>query len=272
MDPALRTFRDSVAAADVDLAGAALAVAEIEHPDLRPAAHLARLDELAVRSGAGAVRGARARLDRLRAFLFEEEGFRGNAEDYYDPRNSCLNDVLDRRLGIPITLCLVALEVGRRVGLVLDGIGLPGHFVAGARIGAEVVLLDAFGGGAVLDRGAAEALVARAVGRAVRLRDEHFAPVSGRQIVARMLRNLQGAYAKRQAWDRALAVVDRLLVVDGEASVHVRDRGTALVKLGRLQHGAAEWERYLRGVPGASDAEQVREELRRVRQLLGERN
>src|SRR3989304_2612866 len=87
--------------------------------------------------------------------------------------------------------------------------------------------------------GAAEALVARAVGRAVRLRDEHFAPVSGRQIVARMLRNLQGAYAKRQAWDRALAVVDRLLVVDGEASVHVRDRGTALVNLGRLHHGAA---------------------------------
>ena len=98
MDPVLRAFRDLVAASDVDLARAALAIAAIEHPDLQPADHLTRLDELAVRSGAASVRGARARLDRLRAFLFAEEGFRGNADDYYDPRNSCLNDVLDRRL------------------------------------------------------------------------------------------------------------------------------------------------------------------------------
>ena len=254
MDPVLRAFRDLVAASDVDLARAALAIAAIEHPDLQPADHLTRLDELAVRSGAASVRGARARLDRLRAFLFAEEGFRGNADDYYDPRNSCLNDVLDRRLGIPITLALVTIEVGRRVGLTLDGIGLPGHFVVGARLGGD------------------EALAARAMGRAVRLRDAHFAPVSGRQIVARMLRNLQGAYARRRAWDRTLAVVERLLVVDGKAATHVRDRGTALVNLGRLQHGAAEWERYLRGVPNATDAKQVREELRRVRQILGERN
>jgi len=87
-----------------------------------------------------------------------------------------------------------------------------------------------------------------------------------------MLRNLQGAYAKRRAWDKALAVVDRLLIVDGASAAHRRDRGTALVNLGRLHAGAAEWARYLRAVPGASDGEQVREELRRVRQVLGERN
>jgi len=272
MDPALRAFRDLVAASDVDLARAALAIAAIEHPDLRPADHLARLDELAVRSGAAALLRPRARLDRLRAFLFAEEGFRGNADDYYDPRNSCLNDVLDRRLGIPITLALVTIEVGRRVGLALDGVGLPGHFVVGARFGADVLLLDAFGGGELVDRGGAEALAARAMGRPVRLRAAHFAAVSGRQIVARMLRNLQGAYARRRAWGKTLAVVERLLVVDGEAAAHVRDRGTALVNLGRLQHGAAEWERYLRGVPNAADATRVREELRRVRQILGERN
>ena len=272
MDTTLRTFRDLVAASDVDLARAALAIAEVEYPDLRPTDHLARLDELAVRSGAGAARTGRARFDRLRAFLFEEEGFRGNTEDYYDPRNSCLNDVLERRLGIPITLSLVVLEVGRRVRVTLDGIGLPGHFVVGARVGPEVVLLDPFGGGALVDRDGAEALVARAVGRSVRLRDEHFAPVSGRQIVVRMLRNLQGAYAKRRAWDKTLAVVDRLLIVDGAAAAHLRDRGTALVNLGRLHAGAAEWARYLRTAPGASDGEQVREELRRVRQVLGERN
>src|ERR671925_1059751 len=102
---------------------------------------LARLDALARRSGAGAMAEPRARLERLRRFLFEEEDFRGNAEDYYDARNSCLNDVLDRKVGIPITLSVLLIEVGRRAGLRIAGLGLPGHFIVSAYVGADRVLL-----------------------------------------------------------------------------------------------------------------------------------
>ena len=119
---------------DIDLARGALCIARIEHPQLIPEHALKQLDELAARSGAAGLGDALRTLHRLREFLFAEEGFRGNADDYYDPRNSCLNDVLERRLGIPITLALVTMEVGARVGLRIQGIGLPGHFVVGAQL------------------------------------------------------------------------------------------------------------------------------------------
>jgi regulator of sirC expression with transglutaminase-like and TPR domain len=135
LDRSLREFRDLVQVAEIDLAGAALAVARIEYPDLAPERSLARLDGLAVRSAAAKIGDRRRALERLCGFLFDEAGFRGNADDYYDPRNSCLNDVLDRRLGIPITLSVLVMEVGRRVGLEIQGIGLPGHFCVGARVG-----------------------------------------------------------------------------------------------------------------------------------------
>lgn len=271
-DRALHEFRDLVKGPEIDLAGAALAVARIEYPDLPPIRSLAELDELAARSAVSTAGGGRRALDRLCDFLFAGEGFRGNAEDYYDPRNSCLNDVLDRRLGIPITLAVVIMEVGRRVGLEISGIGLPGHFCVGARIGGELLVLDPFGGGRVLERAEAEAVASRAVGRAVKLTDEHFAPTSKAQIVVRMLRNLEGIYARREDWTKALAVIDRLLVVDADAPTHLRDRGTVLIKLGELHRGASEWERYLTRYPQARDAAAFKEELRRIRQTLAEKN
>lgn len=257
---------------EIDLAGVALAIARIEYPDLVPERSLAKLDALAARSAVSGVGDARRALDRLRDFLFEQEGFRGNADDYYDPRNSCLNDVLDRQLGIPITLAVLTMEVGRRVGLEILGIGLPGHFCVGARLGRELVLLDPFGGGRVLERAEAEGVASRAVGRPVKLTAAHFAPASKAQIVVRILRNLQGIYARREDWAKALAVIDRLLVVDADAPTHLRDRGTVLVKLGELHRGASEWERYLTRYPQARDAAAFKEELRRIRQTLAERN
>ena len=272
LDRALHDFKSLVSGPEIDLAGAALAVARIEYPDLAPEQWLARLDELAERSTAAKLADPRSALDRLRGFLFEEAGFRGNADDYYDPRNSCLNDVLDRQLGIPITLSLLVMEVGRRVGLEILGIGLPGHFCVGARVGDELMLLDPFGGGRRLARDEAEAIASRAVGRQVELTDAHFTPTTKAQIVVRMLRNLQGIYARREDWEKALAVIDRLLVLEADAPMHVRDRGTVLVKLGELHRGASEWERYLTRYPQARDAATFKEELRRVRQTLAERN
>jgi regulator of sirC expression with transglutaminase-like and TPR domain len=272
LDRALHDFKSLVSGSEIDLAGAALAVARIEYPDLAPEQWLARLDHLAARSTAAKLVDPRRALDRLRGFLFEEAGFRGNADDYYDPRNSCLNDVLDRQLGIPITLSVLVMEVGRRVGLEILGIGLPGHFCVGARLGDELMLLDPFGGGRRLARDEAEAIASRAVGRQVELTDAHFAPTTKAQIVVRMLRNLQGIYARREDWGKALSVIDRLLVLEADAPMHVRDRGTVLVKLGELHRGASEWERYLTRYPQARDAATFKEELRRVRQTLAERN
>src|SRR2546430_14052765 len=148
-DRALHDFRDLVRMPEIDLAAAALAVARIEYPDLAPERSLAKLDDLAARSRVPKRGDGRRAVARLRDFLFEEQGFRGNADDYYDPRNSCLNDVLDRQLGIPITLAVLTMEVGRRVGLDIAGVGLPGHFIVSAAVGGRSVLLDPFHGGAV---------------------------------------------------------------------------------------------------------------------------
>jgi regulator of sirC expression with transglutaminase-like and TPR domain len=274
MDAESRLFHDLVSTPDVavDLGRAALAIARIQYPYLDPDEELRRLDDLAARAESEGACEAGERLGRLRAFLFEQEGFRGNADEYYDPRNSCLNDVLDRKLGIPITLSLLTMEVGRRVGLDIVGVGLPGHFIVSASIAGRPVLLDPFNGGAVLTPSSAADVAARAVGRPVKIEEAHWAPCSRRQIVVRMLRNLKTIYARRSDWDRALGVIDRLLLIDSETPMHLRDRGTVLVKSGRLWEGAAEWEAYLNRHPHVPDAEAFRQELRRVRQELGSRN
>jgi len=180
--------------------------------------------------------------------------------------------VLDRKLGIPITLSILTMEVGRRVGLDVEGIGLPGHFIVSASVGARRIFLDPFNGGAVLTPAQAAEVASRAVGRPVKLAEAHWAPCPKRQILVRMLRNLKGIYARGEDWPRALAVVDRLLVLDAESPVHLRDRGTVLVRMKRWHEGAAAWERYLTRFPNAQDAAGFREELRKVRQKIGSLN
>jgi regulator of sirC expression with transglutaminase-like and TPR domain len=257
---------------EIDLTRGALCIARIEHPRLAAGPVRAELDALAARSGAAGLGDALRTLHRLREFLFAEEGFRGNADDYYDPRNSCLNDVLERRLGIPITLALVMMEVGARVGLRIQGIGLPGHFVVGAELEAESVLLDPFNGGAVLTRDGAHRVVARAVGRPVKLTEEIFRPCSRRQILTRMLANLKAVYVSRSEWAKALEAIECLLAVDAEAPTHRRDRGSVLIKLGQFHRGVADWERYLAENLAAPDSASVRQQLRRVREGLAALN
>jgi regulator of sirC expression with transglutaminase-like and TPR domain len=271
---AARAFREliRVPEPDIDLARGALCIARIEYPRLLPDRTLAALDELAARSGAAGLDDGLRILHRLREFLFAEEGFRGNADDYYDPRNSCLNDVLERRLGIPITLALVVMEVGARVGLRIKGIGLPGHFVVGAQLEADSVLLDPFNGGAVLTPDGAHRVVSRAVGRPVKLTEENFAPCSRRQILGRMLGNLKAVYVSRREWTKALATIECLLTVEADVPAHRRDRGSVLVKLGQFHRGVADWERYLTENLDAPDTEAVRQQLRRVREGLAALN
>ena len=274
-DPPLREFAELTGRPDgrVDLARAALAIARWEYPGLAVDAYLERLDALA-RGVDGARRSTDpvGRLHRLREYLFVEQGFAGNREDFYDPRNSFLNDVLDRRQGIPITLSLVLMEVGKRLGLAVEGIGLPGHFIAGARLGDSQILLDPFNAGALLTPEACEKLVGRALGRKVALKPENFAAVTRRQFLARMLANLKSIYWQREAWDRVVGVIDRLLVLDPKAAGEWRDRGLAWSNMGEIRRGLVDWERYLTEFPNAADHEAVKGHLRKARQKLAQLN
>lgn len=262
MEP-LAAWRELTRAAgdEMDLALGAMLIAQIEHPALEPKRELARIDDLAADAAA-------ADVHQLRRYLFEQQRFAGNVDDYYDPRNSCLNDVLDRRLGLPITLSVLAIEVGRRVGLRVEGIGLPGHFIAAA----DGVLFDPFNGGAILSREDAGAVVARVLGRPVRLRDSHFAPVTAADILRRMLANLRGVYVEREAWSKARGVMERLLVLDPETPGHVRDYGTILMKEGNFVRGAALWQEYLALEPNAPDAKRVTAQLIEIRRAIASLN
>jgi len=258
---------------DISLAGAALALSRIEHPELDAGRYLERLDELA--EATARVRGAASPVERLhglREYLFEEQGFKGNRSDYFDPRNSFLSDVLDRRVGIPISLSLVLIEVGRRLDLPMEGIGLPGHFITGVRLDDAPILLDPFHGGAILTPEACRELVSKALGKRVRLTEASFAPVGNRQFLARMLANLKGIYWRAEQWEKAVQVSDRLIVLDPKAGTERRDRGVALAKAGQYQQGLADWERYLTEFPDAPDNAEMRGHLRRVRQKLAELN
>ena len=274
-DPSLLELSALVSRPDgrIDLARAALAIARWEYPRLDADAYLERLDGLArAVDGVRRAPDALGRLHRLREYLFVEQGFAGNRDDYYDPRNSFLNDVLDRRQGIPITLSLVLMEVGKRLGLAIEGIGLPGHFIAGARLDDSQILLDPFNGGALVTPEECEELVGSVVGRPVTLLPEHYAPVSGRHLLTRMLANLKGAYWQRQEWDRVVGAIDRLLVLDPKAASEWRDRGVAWSNLGEVRRGLGDWERYLTEFPDAEDHETVKGHLRRARQKLAQLN
>ena len=245
---------------EIDLAAAALLIAAEEYPQLPLAPYIRRLDLLADRVG-DRLSGETAPtivLQEMCRVLFRESGFRGNGDAYYDPRNSFLNDVLDRRLGIPITLGIVVLEVGWRIGLPLSGINFPGHFLV--RYDGEVarLLVDPFDGGRVRWEDEGQELLDRVYGGMVRMRPEFLQPASRGDILARVLTNLKGIYLNARDDARALAAVDRILLFRPGAAVELRDRGLLLARTGRTDEAVLELERYLDFSPAAPDAQRVR--------------
>ncbi len=265
-DPRAR-FEATLAHEDVPLAEGALAIAQEEYRALDWSRYLARLDALAARVRVHAPAPARAGtvLLAIRTVLFEEERFRGNDEDYYDPRNSFLNEVLDRRLGIPITLSILYIEVARRVGLRLEGVAFPGHFLAKyAPQGGPEVFIDAYNGGEVLS---ADECIARfqAASHGRPIEQRHLAAVGPRQILARMLHNLKRIYLERSDDIRLWWVVDRLLMLDPSQPEELRDRGLISARLGNGTAAARDLGAYLEVAPDSPDAKQVREILANVR-------
>lgn len=254
-------FVEAVDRADdqVELARAALLVACEEYPQLPVEPYLARLDELAemVRDRLDNETAPLVVLQELLQTLFVRVGLQGNRASYYDPRNSFLNDVLDRKRGIPLTLGILTLEVGWRLGLPLAGVNFPGHFLVRFEGESLRLLVDPFDGGRTLFEDEAQSLLDRAYGGMVRVRPEFLRTARRRDMLVRLLTNLKGIYLNVQDAPRALAAVERILVIHPMAQSEIRDRGTLLARMGRTEEAIEQLEWYLGTAPDASDAERI---------------
>lgn len=258
--------------ADLDLARAALLVAREEYPQLPVERYLARLESLAeeVKDRLDDENAPVVVLRELLDVLFERRSLRGNRDAYYDPRNSFLNDVLDRGLGIPLTLGIVILEVGWRLDLPLEGVNFPNHFLVRFRGEGTRLLIDPFDGGELRFEDQAQELLDRVFGGMVRVQESFLQPATRKEMLARLLRNLKNIYMNVRDDQRALAAVERILLLQPSAPLELRDRGRILARMGRTAEAVRQLETYLDRVPDASDAERVRSQVRRLKKGLGE--
>jgi regulator of sirC expression with transglutaminase-like and TPR domain len=246
---------------ELHLDEAALLLATIEFPGLEAGPFLRILDiyaaELEQRLHAGS-----AFVTAANYYLFTELGFTGNAADYYNPANSCLNDVLTSKTGIPITLSVVYLEIARRLRKPVFGIGLPGHFVVEYDDGLYSTYIDPFHGGALLDAAGCYELAGTSENPAV------LAHVNNRQILARMINNLRGIYFSRGAHRKGLQILDLLLEADPDSAEVVKQRAIAHLQMEQTRAAKADFERYLELAPTAPDRAQVEQQLTALKRWL----
>ena len=270
-----KTFQQLVTLPDaaIPLAETALMIACEEYPQLELSPYLDLLDEIAE-----AAKRELAPLDspvnivkKINGVLFEEYAFRSNTEDYYDPRNSFFNDVLDRRVGIPITLSTVYIEVARRINFPIVGVGMPGHFLVKYWDRREEFFIDPFGRGAILTREDCRKRLVEQYGDAVEFNDRLLARATHRQILWRMLNNLKDVYVKGHAIDKCLSMVDMMLMVDSEDLIQFRDRGLLRMQLRQFDGAGRDLQHYLKHARDAEDREEIEnhvKELRRIRAMM----
>jgi regulator of sirC expression with transglutaminase-like and TPR domain len=242
-------------------------IASEEYPDLDVRGYLVRLDEMGC--------ALRQRLDdeprperavmALNRYLFREQGFRGNTKEYYDPRNSSLNEVIDRRTGIPITLSTVYMEVARRAGLDVEGVGLPGHFVVRIRTPGHPLLVDPFHAGTMLTEKDCQDRLDRIFGGKVKMEPKMLQPCRHRDMLERMLRNLKAVYIRDQDVQRALRVVDLLVRIQPGNAEDLRDRGVLYAALDCYGLAARDLESYLALAPKAPDAKELEGRVAQLR-------
>ncbi len=259
----------------IDLAHAALTIARTEYPALDPEPYLQRLDDLArrVRARISELGEPGQTIPALNAVLFEEEQFRGNSDDYYDARNSFLNDVLDRKLGIPITLSLVYMEVARRVGFPLFGVGMPGHFlVKHYDVEGREVVVDPYNNGRVLTPADCQRRLDEVYSGQLAMRSDFLMPVNRRQMLTRMLNNLKGIYLAARNFRKALPIVDMILAIYPRSPEDVKQRAMLRSSLGQMRGAVDDLETYLKMSPEASDADEIRETALSIRRMLARMN
>jgi regulator of sirC expression with transglutaminase-like and TPR domain len=257
-----------------ELTPAALVVARLEYPRLDPRSSLARLDALgrdAARrvARAGPAAPAPVRVAAVSRFLYEEQRFTGNRERYDDPRNSFLNEVLERRTGIPITLAIVYIEVARRAGVHVEGVNFPGHFLlrvpdAADAAGGDSIILDPFHDGARLAEADCRRLLEQHVGEEAAFDRRLLEPATRRQIVTRMLVNLKRSYVRLRSMPQARAVADLLVSLDPAALSELRDRGLLAYHMDDFAAALRDLETYLKLTPKSEADDQSRAEYEQI--------
>lgn len=259
----------------LDLLRAALAMARVEYPLLDIEAYVRQVEQLARRVSAlvretGDPQQSIAAVNQV---LFDEEMFRGNTVDYYNPRNSFLNDVLDRRLGIPITLALVYMEVGRRAGFPLLGVGFPGHFLLKHyEISGKAVLIDAFERGKIVTEADCQRRLDTQYSGQLTLQPEFLMAVTRRQMLTRILNNLRTVYVSQRNFRKAVEIVDLVLVIYPRSPEDVKQRALLRHNLQDYRGALADFEDYVNMLPDASDAEEIRQAARALRRTLASMN
>ena len=248
---------------ELPLLDTALLIARDEYPDLDAGAITAQVDTYAeaLRPVVAGDVDLPSRLTAINRYLFDEVGFTANVDQYDDPRNSYLNQVVDRKLGIPISLAVVQMEVTRRLGMPLDGVSFPGHFLVRLPVDDGILVLDPYNKGRPVS---ADELRERASphlgGQAPDDQQllQILAPATHRMILMRMLRNLKGLYVEAGDWERVARSADRLLKLSPDTAEAVRDRGLAYRELGHAKGAREDLARYLQLLPEADDAEAIR--------------
>lgn len=249
---------------------AALAIPLEDYPTVDIDACLRELDRLAASADmlAGNNRDPLNLLECLNEVIFVQEGLRGNTEDYYDPRNSFLNEVLDRKLGIPISLSIIYMEVARRISLPILGVGLPGHFIVKYEGQNRRVLVDPFNQGRFLTEDQCQELLDRVYGGSVTVQPAFLQPMEKKAIISRMLFNLKGIYYQKEDYYRALSIVERILLLNPGIPSEIRDRGLLYMHTSLFAKALADLEHYLEVATAPSDDSFVKGHLRLLRGIV----
>jgi regulator of sirC expression with transglutaminase-like and TPR domain len=270
---ALDLFTESLSRDDdkIDLARACLQIAEDAYPGLDVEGYAGEIERFAkrLRARIPLTAAPEERVVALNEFLFDDLGFSGNTRHYYDPRNSYLNEVIDRRTGIPLTLSVLYMEIGRRLDLDLRGVSFPGHFLVRLRVRNGTLVLDPFSGGAPQSEDELRERLKRVIPRnatggvpiAELPLEQFLEPASNRQILARLLRNLKGVYRESDKPERLLEVLNRMIIVAPDSPGELRDRGIVYQRLECWRPALKDLTDYLEREPDASDIDEVRAKL-----------
>ena len=254
----------------IDLTEAALVIALEEYPSLQLDRYLDQIDEWgeAIRERIEGSPDIERIVAEINRFLFEQEGFHGEADDYYDPRNAYLNEVLDRHAGLPIALSILYIEISRRVGVEMAGVSLPGRFLVKVTGPWGELLIDPFDGGRVLTSLECQLILDRVYGGAVSLSEHHLRATTRHEVLARVLSHIKAIHQARGEADRVMADIDRLLMLDRDDPYELRDRGLVAMKLHRYEDAIGALEAYLARAPHADDRRRIEEQIRYLREWL----
>jgi regulator of sirC expression with transglutaminase-like and TPR domain len=252
----------------------ALEIARDAYPDLNTDDYIGRVGQLAdrIRGRCHCSEQPRALLGQINRTLFVEEGYQGNQENYFDPRNSYLNEVIDRKKGIPISLSVLYRALAEEIGLTLEGVNLPAHFMLRFDEKDQPLFIDLFHAGEILDRGGCERRISELSKKPIVLSDSQLAPCPLRQVVARMLRNLKVIYLGTHDYVSAYQVQRRLAAVACGEPSEQRDLGMICLQVDRPGQSIDPFQAYLEAAPDAEDAESVRDLLKTARRMVAELN